>query len=391
VPSCSPSRSSLLSGWKPERTDIWNNLTPVRQHLQGAQPLQEYFHAQGYVTARVGKIYEAAMADQFDWDVDDPGEEESDARGEDEGPRGAWWQPTDRKDEEEPDGARARRAARLLEEHRGKPLFLAVGLSKPHLKWVAPRRYFALHPPERVAPVEAPADDLADIPAIAIKNRPQERPGVPLAGREPPGMWPDPVFRRDAIAAYSAATSFMDAQVGVILDALDRLSLWDDTVVVLLGDHGYHLGEHHGLWRKDTLFEESLRVPLVIAAPGIARPGTRARAPVELLDVYPSILDLAGLPPVPGVDGASLRPLLADPSAAWRPGALSFRKAKAPPLAVSVRTGRYRYTQWPDGSEELYDHATDPVERRNLVREAGARAVLDELRALRASGPGSRP
>jgi uncharacterized sulfatase len=391
VPMCSPSRSSLLSGWKPERTDIWNNVTAVRQHLHGAQPLQEYFHAQGYVTARVGKIYEAAMADQFDWDIDDPGEDEGDARPDDEGPRGAWWQPTDRKDEDEPDGARARRAARLLEEHRGRPLFLAVGLAKPHLKWVAPRPYFALYPPERVSVPEAPADDLEDIPAIAIKNRPQERPGVPLAGREPPGMWPDPVFRRDAIAAYSAATSFMDAQVGVILDALDRLSMWDDTVVVVLGDHGYHLGEHRGLWRKDTLFEESLRVPLLVAAPGIARPGTPARAPVELLDVYPTILDLAGLPPVPGLDGASLRPLLADPAARWRPGALSFRKAKAPPLAVSVRTARHRYTQWPDGSEELYDHAADPAERRNLVRDPAARAVLDDLRALRASGPGSRP
>lgn len=392
VPMCSPSRSSLLSGWKPERTDIWNNLTPVRQHLQGAQPLQEYFRAQGYVTARVGKIYEAAMADQFDWDIDDTGGVEADdARRDDEGPRGAWWQPTDKKDEEEPDGARARQAARLLEEHKGRPLFLAVGFAKPHLKWVAPRKYFDLYPVDRVAPVEAPADDLVDIPAIAIKNRPQERPGVPLAGREPPGMWPDPKFRREAIAAYSAATSFMDAQVGVILDALDRLELWDDTIVVLVGDHGYHLGDHLGLWRKDTLFEESLRVPLVIAAPGLAQPGTPASAPVELLDVYPTLVDVAGVPAVAGLDGASLAPLLANPKAPWRPAALSFRKAKAPPLAVSVRTGRYRYTQWPDGSEELYDHAADAGEVRNLARQPSAQTVLDEMRALRASGPGSRP
>jgi uncharacterized sulfatase len=395
VPSCSPSRSSLLSGWKPERTDIWNNLTPVRQHLQGAQPLQEYFHAQGYYTARLGKIYEAAMADQFDWDFDDVAEAEADdPRGDDdEGPRGAWWQPTDHDDAAEPDGARARRAARLLEEHTGKgrPLFLAVGFSKPHLKWVAPRRYFDLYPPGTLTPVEAPADDLADIPAIAIKNRPQERPGVPLLGREPPGLWPDPKFRRDAIAAYSAATSFMDAQVGVILDALDRLHLWDDTVVVLVGDHGFHLGEHHGLWRKDTLFEEALRVPLVVAAPGIGRPGTPSRAPVELLDVYPTLVELAGVPPVAGLDGASLSPLLRDPAAPWRPAALSFRKAKAPPLAVSVRTERYRYTQWPDGTEELYDHATDPAETRNLAGDPGARAALQDMRGRRASGPGSRP
>src|SRR6185295_20338117 len=141
--------------------------------------------------------------------------------------------------------------------------------------------------PDRIEWPPEPADDLADIPAISIKNRPQEGPGVPLAGREPPGMIDDPKFRREAIAAYHASVSFIDAQVGVLMDTLDRLRLWDRTVVVLLGDHGFHLGEHHGLWRKDTLFEEALRTPLVIAAPQVRKPGLAAASPVELLDVYP--------------------------------------------------------------------------------------------------------
>jgi iduronate 2-sulfatase len=275
----------------------------------------------------------------------------------------------------------------LIEEHRQGPFFLAAGFSKPHLKWIAPRRYFDLYPPESIRTAPEPADDLQDIPAIAIKNRPQERPGVALAGREPPGMVDDPRFRREAIAAYHACVSFVDAQVGVLMDTLDRLSLWDRTIVVLLGDHGFHLGEHHGLWRKDTLFEEALRTPLVIAAPQVQRPGVAAAAEVELLDLYPTLVELAGLPRVAGLDGASLAPLLADPAQRVRAGALSFRKAKAPPLATSVRTARHRYTQWPDGSEELYDHSSDPEEARNLARVPAAAAALAELRAILAAGP----
>ncbi|HUG53612.1 MAG TPA: sulfatase-like hydrolase/transferase, partial [Vicinamibacteria bacterium] len=259
--------------------------------------------------------------------------------------------------------------------------------SKPHLKWVAPRKYFDLYPPGSVRFTTAPPDDLADIPAIAIKNRAQERPGVPLAGREPPGLNPDPGFRRQATAAYHAAVSFVDAQVGVIMDTLDRLRLWDDTVVVLLSDHGYHLGEHRGFWRKDTLMEEALRVPLIIAAPQVSRPGEAAMAEVELLDVYPTVVELAGLPPVAGVDGKSLAPLLRDPAARLRAGALSFRKVKPPPLGVSVRTARWRYTEWPDGSEELYDHASDQGEMRNLVGDESAAEALRQMRLLRVAGP----
>jgi iduronate 2-sulfatase len=336
----------------------------------------------------VGKIYEGAMSDQFDWDSDDelatPGEE---PRRDDDSVRGAWWVATSNDDAHEPDGERARRLAKLIEEHKDGPFFLAAGFSKPHLKWVAPKRYFDMYPPESVRVLPEPADDLQDIPAIAIKNRPQERPGVPLAGREPPGLIDDPKFRREAIAAYHASVSFVDAQIGVLMDTLDRLRLWDSTVVVLLGDHGFHLGEHHGLWRKDTLFEETVRTPLIVAAPQVQRRGEAAEAEVELLDVYPTIVELAGVPRVAGVDGSSLVPLLRDPKQRIRTGALSFRKAKAPLLGVSVRTAGYRYTEWPDGSEELYDHASDPGETRNLARDPAAAAPLAELRALRAAGP----
>jgi iduronate 2-sulfatase len=384
VAMCSPSRSSLLSGWRPERTDIWTNVTPVRQHLQGARPLQEHFHAGGYFTGRVGKIYEGAMSDQFDWDLDDEAAAPSDdPRRDDDAVKGSWWAATANDDAHEPDGARARRLAQILEQHKAGPFFLAAGFSKPHVKWVAPRRYFDMYPPDGIVTLPEPADDLQDIPAIAIKNRPQERPGVPLAGREPPGMVDDPRFRREAIAAYHACVSFVDAQVGVLMDTMDRLRLWDSTIVVLLGDHGFHLGEHHGLWRKDTLFEEALRTPLIIAAPQVVRPGVAAAAEVEFLDLYPTLAELAGLPRPAGLDGVSLVPLLRDPAARRAGGALSFRRAKAPPLGVSVRTARYRYTEWPDGSEELYDHSSDPGELHSLARDPAAAGPLAEMRVLR--------
>jgi iduronate 2-sulfatase len=196
----------------------------------------------------------------------------------------------------------------------------------------------------------------------------------------------DPRFRREAIAAYHACVSFVDAQVGVLMDTMDRLRLWDSTIVVLLGDHGFHLGEHHGLWRKDTLFEEALRTPLIIAAPQVVRPGVPAAAEVELLDLYPTLVELAGLPRPAGLDGASLVPLLRDPAARLAGGALSFRRAKAPLLGVSVRTARYRYTEWPDGSEELYDHSSDPGELHSLARDPAAAGPLAEMRVLRRGG-----
>lgn len=392
VAMCSPSRSSLLTGWRPERTDVWNNLTPLAQHFVGATPLQEHFHRQGYFTARVGKVYETMFARDVHWDFDDvapppSGEPAQEAAQDEDSGRSSWWQATNNPDEHEPDGARARLAARLMEENKDRPFFLAVGFGKPHVRWVAPKKYFDLYPPESIVLPDEPKDQLAGVPAIAVKNRPQERPGVMLLGREPAGMNPDPRFRREATAAYYACVSFVDAQVGGLLDTLRRLKLWDRTVVVLLGDHGYHLGEHGGLWRKDTLFEQALRSTLVVAAPQVRDPGRTSKAPVEFLDVYPTLVDLAGLPPVPGLDGASLRPLLEDPNAGWRPAAVSFRKAKAPTFGVSVRTDRYRYTQWPDGSEELYDHRADPDEVQSLVGNPKAAEALEEMRRLRVDGP----
>jgi uncharacterized sulfatase len=175
--------------------------------------------------------------------------------------------------------------------------------------------------------------------------------------------------------------SFADAQVGVLLDALDRFDLWKDTVVVLVGDNGFHLGEHGGLLRKDTLFEEALRVPLVVAAPGLVPQGLVARGPTEVLDVYPTVVELAGLPPVPGLDGRSLAPVLAKPEAPGRDAAVSYRRVQPPERAFSLRTEAARYTLWPDGSEELYDPRSPSGESENLAARPDRAAEKARLRA----------
>jgi iduronate 2-sulfatase len=362
IASCSPSRTSLLTGWRPERTGVWDNLQTPRERLQGAVPLQEHFHANGYFTARVGKIYHGPFEEQFHWDVAEhtpylPGDEawEPPSRKEREraGSSARPWTATDNRDQDEPDGRTARRVAELIAQNKGRPFFIAAGFNKPHIHWVAPRRYFDLYPPDRIELPQEPPDDRDDIPEIAIFRKAPRAPGRFLGG---PGD-PDDAFRREATAAYYACVSFVDAQVGVLLEALERAHLRERTIVVLLGDHGYHLGEHGGLWRKNTLFEEALRVPFIVAAPGLERPGVAARGLVESLDLYPTLIDLAGLPAVSGLEGTSLRPLLDDPRRTVKTAALSVAPRNPPELGRSARSERWRYTEWPDGGQELYDLA----------------------------------
>ena len=382
VAMCSPSRVSMLTGWRPERTGVWNNLDPPRP--AGSLPLQELFSAHGVVTATVGKIYH--FPEDFHWDVreEHPAQVEDEHEGVSAGGEEALFERAAGDDLDQPDGRRARRAAELVARYARRPFFVALGLVRPHRRWIAPSRYFDLYPPAAVVLSPWPADDLADVPAIAIKTKPQPLPGLPLRGREPPGLVTDPVQRRQAIAAYDACVTFADAQVARVLKALDRHDLWRDTVVVLLGDNGYHLGEHAGLLRKDTLFEEGLRVPLIVVAPGL-RPAV-VRAPVDLVDLYPTLVALAGLPPVAGLDGRSLEPLLAQPDGPGRGPALSYRRVQPPERAVSIRTPRARYTLWPDGSEELYDLRSRAGESLNLAarpdRAAEKAALRQRLESL---------
>jgi len=360
-PLCNPSRTSFLTGWRPERTQVWGNLRAPQAFIQGATPLQEHFRASGYFTARVGKVYHSRFEEEFHWDlvVDTYDEVPEEA------PLDEAWGPSGRRDEDEPDGRAARRTVELLREKRDVPFFIGLGFLKPHAPWIVPKAYLEMYPP---ASLELPPPSPSDRQILGARRG--------ASSDLPPSKW------REARAAYFASATFMDAQLGVVLDAMDRLRLWDRTVVVLMSDNGLHVGEH-GLWGKMTLFEESSRVPLVIAGAGVERPGEATPRLAELVDIYPTLLELCRLPKVEGLAGTSLVPVLQDPDRATKTAAFTMGKvgaARKVQLAESVRTERYRYTEWPDGQVELYDHERDPYELRDLAEEPSQRKTVEELK-----------
>jgi uncharacterized sulfatase len=384
-PLCNPSRTSFLSGRRPDVTQIFQNTVPPRTTLKDVVFLPEYFRQHGYFTAGVGKIAHGRFANAVKWDVyAEPARGREDADEVREGARrrppaaaGARqiWRATNDRDEDEPDGKVARRIAQLLEQNKDKPFFIAAGFHKPHLDWVAPKKYFDLYPPDQIVLPKEPADDRKDVPAAALNRNPNF------------ASITDEQKRQQAIAAYYACTTFMDAQVGVVLDALDRLKLWDNTIVVFFGDHGFHLGEHGGLWAKVSLFEESARVPLIIAAPG-KKSGVASPRLVELVDLYPTLTQLCGLPTPEGMEGVSLARLLEDPDRPWKTTAFTQVQRGQNRMGRSVRTERYRYTEWDDGKAgaELYDHDADPHEYVNLVNDPKHTKTVEEMKRLLREG-----
>jgi uncharacterized sulfatase len=373
-PVCNASRTSFLSGRRPDTTGVLDNATPPRTHLKDAVFLPEFFRQYGYRTIKVGKIFHTGdeFEDPRSWDTDV--RETSQAKNPPadqvlrrQGPHGIVLRA---EDEDTWDGFVARRTVELLQEAATteKPFFVAAGFRMPHTPYIAPEKYYALYHSEELRPRNGPPGHLAKVPDLALTYRtgvnakfPDRRPG-------------------DTIAAYYAAVSYMDAQVGVLLDALHRLGLEDRTIVVFISDHGYHLGEHGGLWHKLSLFEECARIPLIVAVPG-AKPGASLRL-VESVDLYPTLADLCGLPVPVALEGTSFKPLLDAPTQPWKQAVftvVSRPRENVPPgdpkfgdmtsLGRTVFDGRWRYTVWPDGSEELYDHHHDPLEYENLAAE----------------------
>ena len=382
-PLCSPSRASLLTGRLPDVTRVLANpLISDRSfspHLRDALPdtvtLPQLFKNAGIPAVRIGKMYHAGVplsigtssADDFvSWDFtfnprgcdrDDLAQVFSLEPGKYGGTLS--WLAHPAGDERHTDGIAANLAVEQLKRFRreNRRFFLAVGFFRPHTPYVAPRKYFDLYPPDRIELPERSAMD---------RER-QPRPAYASAKAEQDAMSDDQ--RRQAIQAYRACISFMDAQAGKILKALERLGLDRNTVVVFASDHGYHLGDH-GLWQKMSLFERSARVPLIIARPGPGPRGAVAAGVVELLDLYPTVADLAGLPAPGYLNGTSLRPVLDRPETRVREAAYS-QVARAGFQGRSIRTERWRYTEWDDGRKgvELYDYTTDPGETRNLAEE----------------------
>ncbi|HYT93875.1 MAG TPA: sulfatase-like hydrolase/transferase, partial [Gemmataceae bacterium] len=257
-PVCNASRTSFLSGRYPEVTKVLNNVTEPRIALgKDFIFLPELYRGNGYFTARVGKIAHTPFEDALKWDVSETARQAKDkgagkmAKAGKDGVPFAW-QATDSADEQEPDGRTARRIVQLIEQNKDRPFFIAAGFHRPHVPHTAPKKYFELYPPERMSLPKEPAGHEKQIPAIARGAK----------------YFPDltDLQKRQIISHYHAVTSFMDAQVGVLLEALDRLKLWDNTIVIFVSDHGYHLGER-GQWMKQSLFERSARNPLIVTGP----------------------------------------------------------------------------------------------------------------------------
>ena len=394
VPLCNPSRVSFLSGLRPDKTQVYTLPEGTRSHLGDWVMLPEYFRHQGYFTAGVGKIYHTGEGhvDPRSWDVEipefgkRPPVEEIIKWGKPIGPANHTtdWSWLKTEDKDTPDGFVARKAVQLMEQavKEGKPFFLGAGFRRPHAPYAAPRKYFDLYPVDTIPPpLAVPAGYYGSMLKSAI-NYPA--PAIPLTDLE----------NRELIAAYYACNSFIDAQAGILLNALDRLDLWDNTIVVFFGDHGYHLGDHGGLWHKLTLFEQSDRVPLLIYAPGMKAGGKPCHQLVELVDLYPTLTALCGLPVPEGLDGINLAPLLDDPLHASKEAVYTLvARSDKPPfvhakhrsyLGRSVRTDRWRYNEWDHGKrgKELYDHKHDPRELVNLAGKpeyAATEAKLHDL------------
>ncbi len=399
-PLCNPSRSSFMTGLRPDTTKVYQNRTHLREAVPDAQTLPQTFQQAGYFVARVGKIFHYGVPFQIGTDgLDDPpswqqrvnpkGREKDEEAGvinltpalTNIGGALTWYR-TGGDGRDHTDGKIADEVIRLLELNKEKPLFIACGFFRPHVPCVASDNFFDLYQPEKIKlPVEP--DHLGNVPPIAMVVKP---PHYGIAENE----------QRQMIRAYFASISLMDAQLGRVLDALDRLGLVDNTIITFCGDHGWLLGEH-GQWQKMSLFEQSARVPLIIAAPKAKGNGKASPRTVELVDLHATLADLCGLKPPPNLEGTSLRPLLENPSAKWdKPAYTQVTrgvavgtldqdvKGQRAVMGRSVRTERWRYTEWDEGRQgvELYDHDHDPQEYRNLANDPKYSSQMAGLKKL---------
>lgn len=395
-PLCGPSRNSMLTGLYPNSTGIVQNSQIFRQTIPSQLSLPQAFRLSGYFASRIGKMYHYNVPnsigtnghdDPASWELElnpagvDRMEEEPSIYSLTPGQFGGTlsYYASPKSDKYHTDGMMAEDAQWVLQrcaQRRDRPFFLAVGFFRPHTPYVAPKSpYFDMHPSESMPLVEGVEEDQRDLPKAALGSYKKEQDKL------------TDDLRRQFKQAYYASISFMDAQVGKVIDELERLGLADSTIIVFTSDHGYHMGEH-GLWQKMSLFEESARVPLLIVAPGAGKPGTRVVTPVSQLDLMPTLAQLCNVEVPDNLQGQSLVPLLKDPSAVGRGWALTqvtrnerVGEKSEQYFGYSLRTARWRYTQWNSKKPEveLYDHEQDPLEQVNLVSRPDHEQTIEQL------------
>lgn len=404
---CAASRSSMLTGLRPDTTGVTYGDVHFRDHVPDAVTLPEHFKRQGYFTQSVGKIFHGKLDDPRAWSApsfsptglpgwgpegkrifaerqQSPAALAIPAKKRADRFKGPAWEAADADDSDLPDSQIADRAIAALNEIGDRPFFLAVGFYKPHLPFVAPKRYWDLHDPQSLPIASNPALP-ADAPAIAGHDSFELRKYHEM----PPTGAVSDEQARSLVHGYYASVSYMDAQIGRVLAELERLGLRDKTIVVLWGDHGWHLGDH-GLWCKHTNFESAVRVPLIISVPHAASEGRDAGGMVEAVDIYPTLAELCKLPPPVKLEGVSFAPLVESPAPVWKQAVFSqYPRAvpgyKSQAMGHSIRTDKYRFVEWTiPGTDfrqvELYDESQDPDENVNLANRADHQPVLARLK-----------
>ncbi len=367
-PSCNPSRAALLTGVRPSTSGVYENDNPWRPVLPNAVTLPQHFMANGYDVIGSGKIFHNAYNDPKSWHAfRGPGNSPAPAKKPVNGLKSGHfdWSPVPARDEDMGDYKVVSWALERWNEKRDKPLFLAVGMTRPHLPWYVPQKYFDRYPLDKITVPKVQDGDLDDIPAegkrLAVRSRDHSK--VTKAGQ-----W------KQAVQGYLASITFMDAMIGRLLDGIEKTPQAQNTIIVLWGDHGWNLGQKQH-WRKFALWEETTRVPLMITAPGVTRPGQTCARTVNLMDLYPTLVELCGLPERKGVEAVSIAPLLKNPSLPWdHPSVTTYLRGNH-----SVRTERWRYIHYHDGGEELYNHDADPHEWTNLAADSKYADVKKDL------------
>lgn len=389
-PVCNPSRSSFLSGLRPDEVGIISNTVPLRRVQPNLVTLPQLFRENGYFTAGIGKIFHlsvdhaderALFVDPLSWDyffdaLD--GTTKTGRQGEGRNLTNgkipwATWKAAAGDDADQPDGINNLEVLKVLEDNHERPFFIGYGIHKPHDPFIAPKKYFEFYPEGRTQLAEEPEGRSKRI-KMAIPN---DRIFVEFTDQE----------RREFKRAYQAGVSFADAQVGKLMDRLDQLELWDSTIVIIMGDHGYHLGEHDW-WNKVTVFEDGARAPMLIWVPDALGMGKPTDSLMEFIDLYPTLVDYAGLAPPHKLSGASLRPVLEDPNASVKEAAYTQVTRGPKVMGRSVRTRRWRYTEWGEGKHgvELYDHSKDSGEYYNLSANPEYAHVVSQMKQLLQGG-----
>ncbi len=411
---CAPSRFTLMLGSHSTSTGLYGLGSHLRKLVPDAVTMPQFFAKHGWRTESLGKVFHIGHGNEGDpesfsmphfkdkvIEYLDPASTDGGKLTREEAlftnqkldqikslPRGAAFESPVAKEDDYADGRIAAETMKRLQNAK-KPFFIAAGFVRPHLPFSAPKKYWDMHDPAKL-PMPQFEEHPAGSPKVAQKR------GGEIAAYKPVPEGPDPKFspelKRQLIHGYYASTSFVDAQIGKVIDELDRLDLTEDTIIVLWGDHGFHLGDL-GIWTKHTNYEQANRIPLLFIAPGVAKPGSSTRQLAESVDVFPTLAELAGLPAPAGpqpMDGVSLVPVLKDPQARVRDHAFhAYPKTK---IGRAIRTERYRLVEWKkpgapaESAElELYDYEIDPLETKNLAAQQPD--VVKQLRAMLSKHP----